>query len=149
MPYPAATLGAEFQFLNWMSAEGGFQLTFGDPMGMSFVPVIDLQLKFPLKPSRHFMIEPYLTGAFPLTTAANAIQFPKAGIGGGVQFGVKGGERGAFFFDMNFIYFLGQVEIKHTYGTNYTPPTLLYNRFVIGFGLGYKVGFYNRNKEDI
>jgi hypothetical protein len=149
--YPGATVGVEFQFLNWMSVEGLAQLNFGDPMGMTFIPVLDIELKFPLKPSKHFMIEPYAAVSFPMaTTTANQIaSFPALGAGGGVQFGVKGGEMGAFFIDTNFIYYIGEVKMKHGYGSDWTPSTLTFYRYVVSFGIGYKIGFFNRNKSDI
>jgi hypothetical protein len=147
-PYPGATLGLEFQFLNWMSVEGDFQVTFGDPFTSSLVPVIGFEVKFPLKPSKHFMLEPYVAAMFPATTISEVLQFPRVGIGGGAQLGVKGGSMGAFFVDLNYIHYLGDVVVKSPY-TNYTPDRITYSRFVIGLGLGYKIGFFNRNKDPV
>jgi hypothetical protein len=149
--YPGATVGVEFQFLNWMSVEGLAQLNFGDPMGMTFIPVLGAELKFPLKPSRHFMIEPYAAVMFPMaTTTANQIAaFPTFGAGGGVEFGVKGGEMGAFFIDTSFVYYIGEVSMRHGYGNDWTPSTLTFYRYVVSFGIGYKIGFFNRIKNDI
>jgi hypothetical protein len=145
-PFPGASVGVELQFLNWMSAEAGFQLNFGDPFTTSLIPVINAELKFPLKPSKHFMIEPYGAVTFPAATTSEIVQFPPVGLGGGVQLGVKGGSMGAFFADVNYIYYLGDVIVKNPYA-NFTPDRLTYNRFVIGLGLGYKIGFFNRNKD--
>ncbi|GMO52122.1 MAG: hypothetical protein Pg6C_17480 [Treponemataceae bacterium] len=144
--YPGASAGIEFQFLNWMSVEGIAQLNFGDPIGMTFIPVLGMEFKFPLKPSRHFMIEPYAAARFPMatTTANQIVEFPALGAGGGVQFGVKGGEMGAFFIDMNFIYYIGEVMMKHGYSSDWTPATLIFHRYVVSFGIGYKIGFFNR-----
>jgi hypothetical protein len=147
-PFPGATLGAEFQFLNFMSVEGDFQINFGDPLSTQLIPSINIELKFPLKPSRHFMIEPYGAVTFPATTATETIQFPKLGFGGGIQFGVKGGSRGAFFVDVNYIHYLGDVVTLNTDTDKPNPPRLTWNRFSVGLGIGYKIGFLNRNKDE-
>ena len=142
-PMVAGTLGVEFQFLNWMSAEGDIKLIFGDPEQPTFVPTVGAFLKFPLKPSKHFMLEPYLGIDFPMFTGAhikNLSPFNTA-IGGGFQFGVKGGEFGAFFVDVNFMYTLAQIK------TETTNRAASWERWVLGFGIGYKIGFLNRNKE--
>jgi hypothetical protein len=148
LPYPGVTIGAEFQFLNWMSAEGGFQINFGDPLSNSFIPAINVALKFPLKPSKHFMIEPYGMVTFPTATASDTIIFPKLGLGGGVQFGVKGGSRGAFFVDVNYVHYLGDVVTKNNDTNKPRPDTIKWNRFSVGLGIGYKIGFFNRNKDE-
>ncbi|MDR3192706.1 MAG: hypothetical protein LBT87_06535 [Treponema sp.] len=149
LPFPGVTLGVEFQFLNWMSVEGDFKVNFGDPLSTAFIPAIDFQLKFPLKPSKHFMIEPYGIASFPTTTATNTVEFPRLGLGGGVQFGVKGGSMGAFFVDVNYIHSLGMVVTRNTDSDKPNPNTISWNRFSVGLGIGYKIGFFNRNKEDI
>jgi hypothetical protein len=147
-PFPGFSLGLEFQFLNWMSLEGDFELTFGEPLSNSLVPAIEVALKFPLKPSRHYMIEPYASVSFPTTTASMTYEFPRFGLGGGVQVGVKGGEMGAFLVDINYIHFIGNVVTANNFDPNRPQPERLkWNRFSIGLGLGYKVGFFNRNKQ--
>ncbi|MDR0731696.1 MAG: hypothetical protein LBF63_08505 [Treponema sp.] len=147
-PFPGTTLGAEFQFLNFMSVEGDFQINFGDPLSTQLIPSINLELKFPLKPSRHFMIEPYGAITFPATTATETLQFPKFGLGGGIQFGVKGGSRGAFFVDVNYMHYLGDVVTKNTDADKQNPDKLTWTRFSVGLGIGYKIGFLNRNKDE-
>jgi hypothetical protein len=149
LPFPGVTLGAEFQFLNWMSVEGGFQINFGDPISTSLIPSINVALKFPLKPSKHFMIEPYGMGTFPASTVSDTLKFPKLGVGGGIQFGVKGGSRGAFFVDVNYVHYLGEVVTKNNDPVKTVPNTIKWSRFSVGLGIGYKVGFFNRNKDDI
>jgi hypothetical protein len=147
LPFPGMTLGVEFQFLNWMSAEGDFKVNFGDPLSTAFIPAIDFQLKFPLKPSKHFMIEPYGIVTFPTTTATDTTEFPRLGIGGGAQFGVKGGSMGAFFVDVNYVHYLGKVVTKNRDTNKPEPSTINWNRFSVGLGIGYKIGFINRNKD--
>jgi hypothetical protein len=147
LPFLGFTLGAEFQFLNWMSVEGGFQINFGDPFSTALIPAVNAALKFPLKPSRHFMIEPYGIVAFPATTATNTIVFPKLGAGGGLQFGVKGGSRGAFFVDVNYVHYLGEVVTKNANADKPNPRTIRWSRFSVGLGIGYKIGFFDRAKN--
>jgi hypothetical protein len=148
LPFPGVTLGAEFQFLNWMSVEGDFQINFGDPLSTSLIPSINVALKFPLKPSKHFMIEPYGMATFPTATATDTLTFPDLGLGGGVQFGVKGGPRGAFFVDVNYVHYLGEVVTRNNNPSKPQPATIQWSRFSVGLGIGYKIGFFNRNKED-
>jgi hypothetical protein len=116
------------------------------------IPSVLLEQKFPIKPSKHFMIEPYAAVEFLMATGEKVKAFPMFAVGGGVQFGVKGGEMGAFFLDLNFRYSLGEVTYQHGYAltTGYdrwSSPYLRYNRFVVGLGLGYKIGFFNRNPD--
>jgi hypothetical protein len=143
-PFPAVTFGLEFQYLNWMSSELNFNLSFSDPMSASFIPAIQFEQKFPVKPTDHFMIEPYLAVSFPVSTSINSLKFPKLGLGGGVQLGVKGGSTGSIFVDVNYIYYLGDVIIKNNSSYYPNPPEIQYNRFVVGIGIGYKAGFYDR-----
>jgi hypothetical protein len=148
-PFPGFTVGLEFQFLNWMSAEGNVQFNFEDPFSHAFIPSINVELKFPLKPSRHFMIEPYAAVSFPASTATETISFPRVGLGGGVQIGVKGGAMGAFFVDVNYIHYLTKVKTYNNFDVNKpNPSTIEWSRFVVGVGIGYKIGFFNRNKDD-
>ena len=142
-PFPAATLGMELQYLSWMSTEVDIHISFSDPVSNSLTPAIIIEQKFPIKPAKIFMIEPYLAVAFPMETSSHATQFPKVGTGGGFQFGVKGGNMGAFFVDINFIYFPGDVIMKSP--TGYSPNEIHYSRYTVGLGIGYKLGFFNRD----
>jgi hypothetical protein len=145
-PFPAVTAGLEFQYLNWMSLEASFNLSFSDAMSTSFIPAIQIEQKFPIKPSIHFMIEPYAAVSLPVDTSTTSLQFPKVGLGGGIQIGIKAGTSGAFFVDINYIHYLGDVITRNesTYYPN--PSEIHYSRFVIGLGIGYKMGFTDRKK---
>jgi hypothetical protein len=147
LPFPGVTLGVEFQFLNWMSVEGDLEINFGDPFSNTLIPSIGVEVKFPLKPSRHFMIEPYGIVTFPVTTATDTLEFPQLGFGGGVQFGVRGGSMGAFFVDLNYVHFLGNVVTRNTNSDKPYPNTINWSRFSVGLGIGYKIGFFNRKKD--
>jgi hypothetical protein len=139
---PGGTIGLEFQFLNWMSAEGDMKFIFGTPDEPALVPTIGLALKFPLKPSKHFMLEPYLGADFPLATSPYIRKFSLVSVGGGFQFGVRGGSMGAFFVDVNYMHSIGEI---HTVRPN--SRDAYWNRWVLGFGIGYKIGFFNRLKD--
>jgi hypothetical protein len=90
------------------------------------------------------MIEPYIAVSLPVDTSVNSVKFPKVGLGGGVQLGVKGGSMGAVFVDVNYIYYMGDVIIKNESSYYPYPAEIKYNRFVVGIGIGYKAGFYDR-----
>ena len=143
--FPAVTIGMEFQYLSWMSTELNFSLSFSDPMSSNvFIPAIQIEQKFPIKPSTHFMLEPYAVVSFPLNTSPSVIQFPTLGVGGGVQFGVKAGTMGAFFLDVNYIHFLGDVIVRNEAPVYTSPQEITYSRYVLGIGIGYKIGFFDR-----
>jgi hypothetical protein len=145
-PMPGFTVGLEFQFLNWMSAEVIFDMTFGDPVSNSFLPGIGFQLKFPIKPSTYFMLEPYVAINSTLNTSNTYAKYPFLGVGGGFQFGVRGGNMGAFVIDANFIYSIGEI-ITYNNNSNFPEPKLIHwNHWTVGLSVGYKIGFFDRQK---
>jgi len=147
LPMPGATIGVEVQFMDWMSAELIFDAKFQDPVGYAFIPGLGLQIKFPLKPSGHFMLEPYAAVAASINTADHSVSYPLIAAGAGAQLGVKGVNMGAFFFDINFLYSIGDAQTNNPDEVMTQPEVLHWNHFVIGLGLGYKIGFINRPKK--
>jgi hypothetical protein len=80
-----------------------------------------------------------------MNTARHSISFPGFAVGGGIQTGVKGGERGAWFFDVNFMRPLDETLTSNVININFPNPGVLHwNRFVFGLGIGYKIGFIER-----
>jgi len=148
IPMPGATVGVEFQFLNWMSLEANFELQLWDVAGFAFVPGVGVQLKFPLKPSQHFMLEPYAAGVYAMNLADHTTSFPQYAVGGGMQFGVRSGTRGVLFLDANYMYSLDEVVTRNTDKVFSQPKELHWKRFVIGLGLGFKVGVLNRGGKE-
>jgi len=146
LPFPAVTLGIELQYLNWMSTEIDLHICFSDPLSNSLIPTIIIEQKFPIKPGKIFMLEPYLAVSLPMETSSAVKQFPRWGVGGGFQLGVRGGNMGAFFVDINFIYFPDEVIMKSPDFPTFTPEDIHYRRFIVGLGIGYKIGFFNRNR---
>jgi hypothetical protein len=143
--FVGATIGAELQFLHWMSLEANFIVRFGMPEPEdlhAFIPGIGLQLKFPIKPDKHFMIEPYGMGYAMANTSGTEDTW--YGAGGGIQFGVRGGRMGAFFIDINYLVNLGYVRTDNPRGNDYLPRYIDYQRHVISVGFGYKIGFFDR-----
>jgi len=144
---PGATAGLEFQFLNWMSLEANFQVRLWDAVGFVFIPGIGLQLKFPIKPSNHFMLEPYGAAVISLNNDDRYIAFPRYSVGGGLQFGIRGGKAGVLFFDANYMYSLSEVVTYNSSDLFPHPEELHWNRFVIGLGLGFRFGIINRGEK--
>jgi hypothetical protein len=144
---PGATIGLEAHFLDWMSAELNFQMRFADVIDYAFIPGIGFQLKFPFKPARHFKLSPYAAGSFSMNFADHSVSYPPVALGGGFQFGVKGGENGAWFFDINFMTPLGDVRTKNVINPDFPLPSeLRWNKFTVGLGLGYKIGIMSRER---
>ena len=139
------TIGLEFQFLNWMSTELDLLLRYGDPRDFSaFVLGLGLQLKFPIKPSNLFMLEPYVMANALMNTSNEYLYFPPLGLGGGFQFAIKSPGVGAFLADLHFLYTPQDVHSKNPRGEGWTPERFSWTRYTIGLGIGYKIGFIDR-----
>jgi len=141
---PGVTLGFEFQFLNWMSLEVNGELRIWDAAGFAIMPGVGAQLKFPFKPSAHYMIEPYAAGVYGFNLADHSIEYPQYSVGGGIQFGVKSGDAGILFFDANYMQPLDEFVTRHSDDYFPKPDELHWKRFVIGLSLGIKLGVGNR-----
>ena len=140
---PGATVGLEVQFLQWMSFELDFAVRLGDTAGFGFMPAIGAQVKFPFKPAAYFMLEPY-AAVVTTNNEDHSFSFTRYAIGGGIQLGVKAGNAGVLFFDVNYMHPLGEAITRNA-DENFTQPELLHwNRYAVGLSLGYKIGFLNR-----
>ena len=140
---PGATVGLEWHLLNWLSLEVNFQISLGDTITNDFINMIaGAELKFPLKPGA-FMLEPYLAFSYNINKSEVFAEFPDYAVGGGIQIGIKGGNRGAFFIDINYMYSFDEAVLKNPYGELYPHPAIIYfRRSVIGLGIGYKWGIF-------
>ena len=144
---PGLTVGLELHFDNWISVEFDFVTRFTDLWDYTVNPGLGFQLKFPLKPAVYLMLEPYLGAAFSFNNGAHSNTRYYIEAGGGFQFGFKGGQSGAWFFDVSFMHtfnnvlhdFIPPISVVST-----NTPEILWNRFVIGLGVGYKMGFIDR-----
>lgn len=142
---PGFTVGAELQFLNFMSIELNYRFFFGEPLSNNFLNVSSgIELKFPIK-TKLFMIQPYAAVSFPLRFSSVFNDYPIFALGGGAQIGVKGGRHGAFFLDVKYLHSIGEAVMKNPYIPLYPhPPEIHYKRYVLSLGIGYKFGFGNR-----
>jgi len=146
---PGATLGAEWQFLNFMSVEFNLKFSLGDTRTNSFVNIAaGYELKFPLKFFTNFVITPYVTLVTPINVSKVFYQFTPFALGGGIQAGVSGGKNGSFFIDVNFQFSFTDAGMHNPYGGLYpSPDVIYYKRYVVGLGIGYKFGFGSREKK--
>jgi len=144
LPLPGFTLGAELQFLRFMSLELNFQANFGDPVSnLFFNMATGAQLKFNFK-TNYFMFQPYGTFLYHINASPEFSEFPDYGIGGGIQAGVRGGRSGAFFLDVNYMHYFDDVLMINNNPLFPEPADIKFNRFVFGIGLGYKYGLFDR-----
>jgi len=144
---PGATVGLELQFLNWMSIEANFEARFWDIGGFAFSAGIGAQLKFPIKPADHFMLEPYGAFVYGMNFADHSILFPRYAVGGGMQFGVKGGKSTVLFFDVNYMHSLDDVKVRNLDDHFTQPEALSWKRFIVGVSMGFKAGAVDRRKR--
>ena len=140
-----ATLGVEFQFLSFMSLEANFQVFLGDTRSnMALNMAAGAEIKFPLNFFSNFVIQPYGTFVYTLSSPDAFIDFPSYHIGGGVQIGTRGGRTGAFFIDINYLFAMKNTIMTNPWEHYPIPPQIHYNRFVVGLGVGYKYGLFGR-----
>ena len=141
---PGATLGIELQFLDWMSIEPNFQVVLGDSDQFLFM-ALGAELKFPIKAVRNVILAPYGAFSYPLTISPVYFSFPLYTVGGGLQVGIKAGNIGALFVDINYMLSLHNAALYNPHVLHYPNPSIIhYRRSVLGIGLGYKFGFLNR-----
>jgi len=152
VPVPGISLGAEVQFLDWMSAEPGVQISFEEAVKnhLMFNLLLSMNIKFPLKFFSNFVPEPYLAAAYPMRFPKGKeifASFPMLAFGGGIQVAVKMEKNSALFFDVNYMYF-GDTGMKNQLvGLSPNPKVIKYNNSVLGFRIGYKYGFFDRKPD--
>ena len=69
---------------------------------------------------------------------------PKFALGAGFQLGFRGGQSGIIFFDVNYMYYIGDTVMKNDYPDYPFPKSIHYMRHALGLGVGYKIGFVDR-----
>jgi hypothetical protein len=154
IPVQGVNLGAEVQFLDFMSVEVGAQISLEEVISkhLMYNMLFSAQLKFPLKFFSSMVIEPYGAVGYTMRFPEEKEVFdpdymPTLAFGGGLQTAVKMGKNGALIFDVNYMYY-GEAGLKNYLG-NYTPnPSVIkYDYSVLGFKIGYKFGFFDRKKK--
>ena len=149
---PGLTLGAELQFLNWMSAELDIVLNLGTADNIRYFIALtaDTAVKFPIKMVKNLLLEPYIALSFPINRPSDFSAFPPVSAGGGIQAGTKVGPAGIIFADLHYIHAIGDAVRINLYGDLYPEPKgIHYRRSVLGIGIGYKYGFLDRKKYGI
>ena len=143
---PGVTIGAEFQFLDFMSFEMNFKANMGDPLKNESVNLgIGAQLKFSIKYFKLFNIQPYIVGHLPLVYSDIFTKYPSFALGGGIQLSAKGGKNGAFYIDVNYTTAFSDAVMKNPYPLLFPFPKGIHFRpSFLGIGIGYKHGFIDR-----
>jgi hypothetical protein len=154
MLYPAMSLGLEVQLLNWLSIEPKIQAGWENMENTDYYTFsAGVDLKFPLKFIRNVMLSPYAAFSYPIynivpdpdTSWGDLYDsFPQYGVGGDLQFGIKAGRSGMLFIDNNYMYYMGDVARPNIDTVHPNPDLIHYQRSVIGLGIGYKYGIFNR-----
>ena len=140
---PGGTFGVEAQVLNWLSIEPIFQVGLEKFNNKNkIIMSAGAEIKFPFKFSG-IMLEPYGAVSYPIVVPKEVFESFPLGFGGGLQLGIKGGKSGAFFLDVNFMYYNGDTKI-YPDKELYPDAVTRYQRYVIGLGIGYKFGLFNR-----
>jgi hypothetical protein len=152
IPVMGIGLGLEFQFLNFMSIEPGAQISREEIVldHLMYNLLLSVKLKIPLKFLRSIVFAPYGAAAYPWMRFPEGLEvfnnYPMYIYGGGIQIAVKAGNNGALFFDVNYMIY-GDTGIKNQLGELYPKPEVInYSHSVLGFGVGYKFGFFNRKR---
>ena len=146
---PGATVGVEFQLLDIFSFEANLQLSMGDTRDNLFINTsAGLEMKIPIK-FDNIMLVPYGTFLFHLNVSPIFSDFPPFAFGTGVQFCARAGTRGAFFIDVKYTFSFSDAVMHNPYLSLENklfpdPPVIHYRRSVIGIGIGYKIGFFDR-----
>jgi hypothetical protein len=148
---PGATVGVEFQLLDFFSLELNLQFSMGDTRNNLFINAASgLELKFPIK-FDNIMLVPYGTFLYHLNVSSIFSDFPPFALGAGLQLCARAGKRGAFFIDVKYMFSLSDAVMHNPFlafppdRQRFTqPPVIHYNRSVIGIGVGYKFGFFDR-----
>jgi hypothetical protein len=134
---PVASVGAEFQFLNFMAAGLDIKLrllTDGSSNAL-FTPALALWLKGVWKPGRVFMIEPYAGLEAAVSIGGSA---PWLWGDAGVQLAFKSGARSSIVLDLGATVGLA--------GSLRFPGDKEYNALRFSASCGYKIGWFDRKK---
>ena len=158
---PALTIGLEFQLFNFLSIEPKIMAGWERLNNADFLMLnAGVNLKTRLNLSDNIVLSPYGAFTYPLFFLNDIIDnefisgskdifdsFPKFGIGGGIQLNMKAGTSGAFFIDVNYMYYIGKTGIHNDSTLAPNPSVINYQRSVLGLGIGYKLGLINRKQQ--
>ncbi|MDR2478725.1 MAG: hypothetical protein LBD48_05365 [Treponema sp.] len=137
----------EVHFYEHLALETGFEYGEDQAIAPGDIVVKTFSLGFPLllkgvfKPGLYYMVEPY-GGILINAPLSGVIKLPFAALAAGVQMGTRAG-LGALILDFRFAMDLGRTELD----AEYDVPALDFQRTMLKLGIGYKMGFFDRNKE--
>jgi len=156
---PGISLGAEVQFLDFMSVEPGIQVLYENvAQGYTSLNMLpSLKIKFPLKFFGGFVPAPYLMAAYPIRLSLEKeifADFPKVLFGAGMQAAVKMEKNSALFFEADYMMSFGPLGETNLYNQLAKYPNPLapypgqigYNYSAVCFKIGYKYGFFDRKR---
>ena len=151
---PGATVGVEFQLLNFLNIELNFQASMGDTRNNKFINMAaGAELKFPIK-FRNVMLLPYGAFTYPVAVSDIFSEFPLFSVGGGFQFCARAGKRGIFFLDVQYMFSLTDAVMHNPWlalppgEQMYPDPAVIhYKRSYLGVGIGYKIGIIDKKKN--
>jgi hypothetical protein len=169
MPFPGATIGVEFQFLNFMSFEINFQASMGEvatlyhnPYFINMAAGAELKFPFDLFPNKfpNIIMSPYAAASYSLnpflypSSRFTKEGFPALAVGAGIQVSAKWGSRGAFFIDIKYMFCFTDAVMYNPYlffpedkQLTPLPGVIHYKRSFIGIGIGYRIGFFDRGRK--
>jgi hypothetical protein len=141
-----------------MALEAGFDFSFDDPRYRLLsgelnlrTPILAIQaaLKFPLKPGKTFMIEPYFGATYnmPMGSQIEPSNFTAMV---GLDYGVKAGE-GCLFIGLSYGMDIEMTSITANSLAGVTESLYMteYRRTYLSLTLGYKYGFISRPERVI
>jgi len=140
---------AEYHFLDFLSVGTGFEfasdlirVTPNDNENYSNVLLeIPLLVKFVFKPGDYFLLEPY-TGIHFNIPFSKATLPPVISWLIGFQYGIKAGP-GVLFIDPRFSVDIGESGMD----PDSAFKDISFQRYIIHFGIGYKLGFFTRREN--
>jgi len=152
LPMPGLTIGVEGQVLDFLSVELNYHLSLGDTKSNTFVNMaLALEVKYLFKYFDNFVLSPYGAFIYHLRVSPIFNDFPPIAAGVGIQASTKGGRLGAFFIDVKYMLSFTDAVMKNPYldfpeeqRLYPKPAEIHYARSVIGIGIGYKFGFFDR-----
>jgi len=163
MALPGITLGIEVQPLSFLSIEPKISINLEHLNDIDYlIFAAGINVKYQLKLKSNVLLSPYGSFTYPIflfeDDAAEPnwfngakkvfVSFPTFGIGGGVQLNMKAGSSGAFFIDINYMFYIGEAGVHNYLGALYpNPDPIKYQRTVIGIGVGYKFGLFDRKQQ--
>ena len=137
-----ATAGVEFRRSGQLSFEPLIKLHLEGP-DYAVAMAVGAGFKYPIKLIPYILLEPYGALLYSLTDSINSTaNHFSAGLG--FHISIRGGNRSAFFVDLNYFtnFYLDFSNITITSSSPYITEFFYQKPHVFGIGIGYKLGFF-------